>query len=586
MTKDLRENTLDNIAPRFGSDLDGTIEKNPRHSTAMLRVFRLRPVQRWPEDWMRDCPRYFLSGPKWTRSLSISLVVFLAFAILISLTTHAFPQDGRIVVGSKNFMENKLLAEIFAQLIEARTDLIVERRLGLAGTQVCFEALRTGAIDLYPEYTGTGLVSILQYPPTGDPRTALNTVRSEFLKRWNLWWLNPLGFENSYALAVPRAQAHGRSLRTISDLAKVSSSLKAGVGFEFLKRPDGLPGLKAQYGLTFQHVQVMQQSLKYQAAAAGEIDVLDVYTTDGRLSVYDFVVLEDDQHFFPPYEAAGLVRGSTLEQHPELGAVLGLLSNAFDAKTMRQLNYRLQEGGESVEVVARDALASLGLFATDESKAGSPPNREGLFSYLWSNRSSLMNRTFEHLTLAGLALGLGILLAVPLGLILERHPTVAEPIIRAIGLTQTIPSIALLAFMIPVFGIGMLPAVMALWLYSLFPIVRNTYSGLRDAAPQAVESARALGMTEWQILYWVRLPLAAPVIMAGVRTAGVITVGTTTLAAFIGAGGLGVPIVAGLQMANTTVILSGALPAAALALMIDGSLSKVENWVKPRGLEL
>jgi len=523
---------------------------------------------------------------KFGRSLLISLVVFLTFAMLIWLGTPVFSQDGRIVVGSKNFMENKLLAEIFAQLIEARTDLIVERRLGLAGTQVCFEALRAGAIDLYPEYTGTGLVSILQYPPTGDPRTALNTVRSEFLKRWNLWWLNPLGFENSYALAVPRAQAHGRSLRTISDLAKISSSLKAGVGFEFLKRPDGLPGLNAQYGLTFQHVQAMQQSLKYQAAAAGEIDVLDVYTTDGRLSVYDFVVLEDDQHFFPPYEAAGLLRGSTLEQHPELGAVLGLLSNAFDAKTMRQLNYRLQEGGEPVEVVARDALASLGLFATDESKAGPTPRREGLFSYLWSNRSSLMTRTVEHLTLAGLALGLGILLAVPLGLFLERHPTTAEPIIRGIGLTQTIPSIALLAFMIPVFGIGMLPAVMALWLYSLFPILRNTYSGLRDAAPQAVESARALGMTEWQILYWVRLPLAAPVIMAGVRTAGVITVGTTTLAAFIGAGGLGVPIVAGLQMANTTVILSGALPAAALALMIDGSLSKVENWVRPRGLEL
>ncbi len=586
MRKALRENTLDNIAPRFGSDLDGTIEKNPRYSTAILRVFRLRPIQRWPEDWMRDCPSYFLSGPKWGRSLSLRLAAFLAFAMLMWLGTPVFSQDGRIVVGSKNFMENKLLAEIFAQLIEARTDLIVERRLGLAGTQVCFEALRTGAIDLYPEYTGTGLVSILQHPPTGDPRIALNTVRSEFLKRWNLWWLNPLGFENSYALAVPRAQTHEQSLRTISDLAKVSSSLKAGVGYEFLKRPDGLPGLETQYGLTFQHVQAMQQSLKYQAAAAGEIDVLDVYTTDGRLSVYDFVVLEDDQHFFPPYEAAGLLRGSTLKQHPELGAVLGLLSNAFDAKTMRQLNYRLQEGGEPVKVVAHDALASLGLFATDESIAGPTPNREGFFSYLWSNRSSLMTRTFEHLTLAGLALGLGILLAVPLGLILERLPTVAEPVIRAIGLTQTIPSIALLAFMIPVFGIGMLPAVMALWLYSLFPILRNTYSGLRDAAPQAVESARALGMTEWQIHYWVRLPLAAPVIMAGVRTAGVITVGTTTLAAFIGAGGLGVPIVAGLQMANTTVILSGALPAAALALMIDGSLSKVENWVKPRGLQL
>jgi osmoprotectant transport system substrate-binding protein/osmoprotectant transport system permease protein len=511
-------------------------------------------------------------------------VIFLAFSILLPLAPPAFSQEDRIVIGSKNFMENKLLAEIFAQLIEAKTDLPVERRFGLAGTQVCFEALRNGAIDLYPEYTGTGLVSILQFPPTGDSRAALNTVRSEFLNRWDLWWLNPLGFENSYALAVPQTLAPATSLRTISDLAKVSSSLRAGLGYEFIQRPDGLPGLEQQYGLSFQHVQAMQQSLKYQAAAAGKIDVLDVYTTDGRLSVYDFVVLEDDQHFFPPYEASGLIRGSTLKQHPELGAVLGLLTNAFDAKTMRQLNFRLQERGDPLEIVAQDALSSLGLVKSDAATAEPISKQDHLFPYLWENQETLMARTFEHLTLAGLALGLGILLAVPLGLFLERHPFMAEPIIRGIGLTQTIPSIALLAFMIPIFGIGMVPAVMALWIYSLFPIVRNTYSGLRDAAPQAVEASRALGMTEWQILKWVRLPLAAPVIMAGVRTAGVITVGTTTLAAFIGAGGLGVPIVAGLQMANTTIILSGALPAAALALVIDGSLSKVEHWVRPRGL--
>ncbi len=514
--------------------------------------------------------------------LTISLIGFL----LMAWTTPGFSEEHRVIVGSKNFMENKLLAEIFAQLIEARTDLHVERRLGLAGTQICFEALRTGAIDLYPEYTGTGLVSILQLPPTGDSRTALNTVRSEFLKRWDLWWLNPLGFENSYALAVPRAQLTDSPLRTISDLAAISSSLRAGLGYEFIERPDGLPGLAQQYGLTFHNVQAMQQALKYQAATAGEIDVLDVYTTDGRLAVHDFIVLEDDLHFFPPYEASGIIRGSTLKQHPELGAVLSLLTNAFDATTMRQLNYRLQEGGESVEVVARDALATLQLVSPDTAATTHISHQEGLGSYLWSNRSALMNRTFEHVTLAGLALTLGILLAIPLGLLLERHQSVAELIIRAIGLTQTIPSIALLAFMIPVFGIGMLPAVMALWVYSLFPIVRNTFSGLRDAAPQAVESSRALGMTEWQILYWVRLPLAAPVIMAGVRTAGVITVGTATLAAFIGAGGLGVPIVAGLQMANTTVILSGALPAAALALIIDGVLGMVEHWIRPRGLNL
>ncbi len=511
---------------------------------------------------------------------------FLACWILLPWATPAFSANNHIVVGSKNFMENKLLAEIFAQLIEARTNLHVERRLGLAGTQVCFEALRTGAIDLYPEYTGTGLVSILQQPPTGDSRTALNTVRAEFLHKWDLWWLNPLGFENSYALAVPRAQRAGTSLRTISDLAAVSPSLTAGLGYEFIKRPDGLPGLEKRYDLKFHHVQAMQQSLKYQAAAGGKIDVLDVYTTDGRLAKYDFVVLEDDRQFFPPYEASGVIRGSTLKQHPELGPVLGLLTNAFDAKTMRRLNYRLQEGGESVEEVAGDALSALQLLSIDTKKTHPASHQEGFFAYLWSNRSSLINRTFEHLTLAGLALGLGILLAIPLGLLLERHQSWAEPIIRGIGLTQTIPSIALLAFMIPVFGIGMLPAVIALWIYSLFPIVRNTFSGLRDAAPQAVESSRALGMTEWQILHWVRLPLAAPVIMAGVRTAGVITVGTATLAAFIGAGGLGVPIVAGLQMANSIVILSGALPAAALALMIDGALSKVEDWVRPRGLKL
>ncbi len=516
-----------------------------------------------------------------TKPLQLICLVALVFFALLPLP--AFSQDNRIVVGSKNFMENKLLAEIFAQLIEAHTDLSVERRLGLAGTQVCFEALRTGAIDLYPEYTGTGLVSILQQPPTGDSRTALNVVRAEFLKRWDLWWLNPLGFENAYALAVPRSRTTGPPLRTISDLTRIAPSLTGGFGYEFINRPDGLPGLETRYGLTFQRVQAMQQTLKYQAAAAGEIDVLDVYTTDGRLAVYDFVVLEDDRHFFPPYEASGLIRGSTLAQHPQLGSILGLLTNAFNAKTMRQLNYRLQEDGEPPEVVARDALAALHLFAGDD--APQPvPHQEGLFAHVWSKRTTLMRRTAEHLSLAGLALGLGVLVAVPLGLLLERHQTVAEPVIRGIGLTQTIPSIALLAFMIPVFGIGMLPAVIALWIYSLFPIVRNTYSGLRDAAPQAVEAARALGMTEWQILHWVRLPLAAPVIMAGVRTAGVITVGTTTLAAFIGAGGLGVPIVAGLQMANTTVILSGALPAAALALVIDGFLGRVETWIRPRGV--
>ncbi|MCH6557934.1 MAG: ABC transporter permease subunit [Nitrospirae bacterium] len=496
----------------------------------------------------------------------------------------AWPAEGRIVIGSKNFMESRLLAEMFAQLVEERTQLQVERRLGLAGTQVCFQALRTGAIDLYPEYTGTGLVTILHREPTGDATETLNLVRSEFLERWNLWWISPLGFENAYALAVPREHAKQFGLRMISDLVRVAPTFSAGFGYEFIQRADGLPGLQRVYGLRFKQVRPMQQALKYQAAGSGQIDALDVYTTDGRLAVYDLTVLEDDRNFFPPYEAAALVRGATLERYPELGLVLGLLTNSLDEKTMRGLNLRLQEHGEAVERVARDALQSLGLVGKPEIEPRAS-KATGLADYLWAHRAELTGRMIEHVGLSGLALALGILVAVPLGLVLERQRSVAEIVIRVIGMTQTIPSIALLAFMIPLFGVGPLPAIMALWIYSIFPIVRNTYTGLRDAAPQAVEAGWALGMTGWQLLQSVRLPLAAPVIMAGVRTAGVITVGTATLAAFIGAGGLGVPIVAGLQLADTTIILSGALPAAGLALVVDGMLGLVERTVRPRGLQ-
>ncbi|MDX1387748.1 MAG: glycine betaine ABC transporter substrate-binding protein [Acidobacteriota bacterium] len=489
---------------------------------------------------------------------------------------------GPVVVGSKNFEESRLLAEVFARLIEDRTDLEVERRFNLAGTQVCFEALRTGAIDLYPEYTGTGLASILGETPEGDAAEVLGRVRGEFLARWDLWWLAPLGFENAYALAVPRELAERENLRTLSDLVPVAGTMRAGLGYEFFERPDGLPGLADRHGLSFAEVRTLQQTLKYRAVAEGRIDLLDVYTTDGRLRVHDLVVLEDDLDYFPPYDAAALVRGETLNRHPEIGAALGLLAGAFDERTMRDLNLRLQEHGEPVERVAQDALETLGLVGEREVEVVS--SRElGLAAYLRASRGELARRTGEHLALSASALALGVLIAVPLGLWLERHRSVAESVIRVVGVTQTIPSIALLAFMIPFLGVGQLPALVALWIYSLFPILRNTYSGVRDAAPAAVAAATALGMTDGQVLRQVRLPLATPVILAGVRTSAVLIVGTATLAAFIGAGGLGVPIVAGLQMADPTRILSGAIPAALLALAVDGALGLVERAVRPMG---
>ena len=517
---------------------------------------------------------------------------FISFLLVVSLLlgsqlTPSAAAENTITVGSKNFMENRLLAELFAQLIESRTQLTVTRRLGLAGTQVCFEALRTGGIDLYPEYTGTGLVTILGEAPMNEPTAVLNRVRAQFLKKWNLWWIAPLGFDNSYALALRRDRAQTLGVRTISDLVRIAPTLKAGFGYEFIERPDGLPGLQQKYGLKFKEVVGMQQTLKYQATANGDVDLLDVYTTDGRLFVYDFLILEDDQKFFPPYDATALVRGETLERHPELALVLSLLTNALTPERMRKWNLRVQEQGEPVTRVAREMLQDLHLSMDFKALPTSSQQKQSqsLFLYMWNMRATLAFRTLEHLGLAGLGLLLGIALAIPIGLILERWRKGAETMIRVIGMSQTIPSIALLAFMVPLFGVGTLPAIMALWIYSLYPILRNTFSGLRDAAPSVVETGRALGMTEWQILRSVRLPLAAPTIMAGIRTSAIWTVGTATLAAFIGAGGLGVPIVAGLQLADVNLILSGALPATILALAVDALLSWIERLVRPRGLE-
>lgn len=514
------------------------------------------------------------------------LLAALLLPVAATVPAHAADGDADpIVIGSKNFEENRLLAEVFAQLIEGRTDLTVDRRLDLAGTQICFEALKAGSLDIYPEYTGTGWATILGREPIGGRAETLARVREEFLRRFDLWWMGPLGFENAYEIAVPEELAERHDLHTISDLVPLAGDLRGGFGYEFTERPDGLPGLRETYGLVFGDVVALQQALKYEAVRTGETEVLDVYTTEGRLLSYNLRILEDDKGFFPPYEAAPLVRGDTLARHPEIGTVLGLLAGAFDEERMRHLNYRLEENKEPAQRVAADLLAEMGLVGSKDREGDAEIARASFFKYLWSQRRALGGYTVEHLGLSAAALLLGVLVSVPLGLALERRRKIAESVIRTVGITQTVPSLALLAFMIPLLGIGVWPAIVALWIYSLFPILRNTYTGVRDAAPEVVQAARALGMTPIQVLRWVRLPLALPVILAGVRTAAVLLVGTATLAAFIGAGGLGEPIITGLQLADTWRILSGAIPAALLALLVDGFLALVEWGLRPRGVE-
>ena len=505
----------------------------------------------------------------------------------------AAPQaTGPVVVASKPFGESYLLAEMFAQLLEAH-GIAVARRPGLGGTDIAFGALRAGAIDVYPEYTGTGLLAVLH--DSADvalpPEEVYDHVARAFADRWGMRWLPPLGFQNTYAIAVRPEVAERYHLRTLTDLARESPRLVAGFTADFIGRPDGLAGLARVYGLHPRDVRPLSPAIKYQALAAGSVDVIDGYSTDGLLARYRLVVLQDDRHFFPPYEAAALVGRRLAETRPDAIAVLTLLSGRLDEPTMRALNRRVEVDREEVRSVAAAALRALGLVG---SPAGAPEAtpaaagaRAGAASfgrYLLDSRATLLRQLLRHLWLVALALGAAVAVAVPLGLALERARRAAGATLGALGVLETIPSIALLAFMLPLLGVGVRPALVALWLYALYPIARGTFTGVREADPDAVEAAEALGMTPAQRLMMVRLPLAAPVVMAGVRTAAVLTVGAATLAAFIGAGGLGEPIVAGLALADTRMILSGALPAAALALAVDGVLALVERAVAPAHL--
>ena len=529
-----------------------------------------------------------LVGPRVIALVRVSTLT-VGHALLLSAQTLPSPPPPRpaVVVASKPFGESYLLCELFAQLLESR-GIHVERRPGLGATEIAFAALRTNAIDVYPEYTGTGLVAILHDPLTdslaADPRRVYARVADRFSDLYGVRWLAPLGFQNTYAIAVTKQTAARMHLRNLSDLARESRSITAGFTADFIGRADGLPGLTRVYRFEPRAVRPLAPAVKYQALSSGGVDVVDGYSTDGLLARYDLVTLDDDRHFFPPYEAAALVSPRLALTRPDVLGVLGLLSGRLDEPFMRSLNRRVEVDGESVHDVATLALRALGLVAsrrTPRGGASASDSHGTFFEYLWSQRVAVAALTVRHLELVLGALLAAVLVAIPLGLALERSRRLAEPVIRALGAVQTVPSIALLAFMIPALGVGVLPALVALWLYALFPIVRATFSGVRDADPDAVEAAEALGMTARQRLLQVRLPLAAPVIMAGVRTAAVITVGTATLAAFIGAGGLGEPIVAGLALADSRMVLTGALPAALLALLVDGLLAVAERYIAP-----
>ncbi len=490
-----------------------------------------------------------------------------------------------IRVGSKRFPENRLLAEIMAQALEAATDLTVERRVNLGGTQIAHAALVQGEIDLYPEYTGTGWAVVLnERDAVRDPLRVYLHVQREYESRFELTWLDPFGFSNGYALAVRTDVADRLGLETISDLAGAGESLVFGLSHEFLEREDGFAGLAPAYGLDLPNVRGMDHGLAFQAIDEGVIDVIDAWTTDGKLLRYDVRLLEDDRRFFPPYDCAPVARMETLARHPEIEPTLVRLAFSLSSRRMQELNHRVEVEKRSYEEVARGFLVEERWMAADGASAGAVPIRaRGFLAFFWHRRAETLQLLLEHLYLTAVAVLLAAAVALPLGVLLTRVEIAAGPVIGLCGVLQTVPSLALLAFMLPVFGLGTGSALAALFLYALLPIVRNTYAGVRSVDAELVLAARAIGLYDRQILLLVQLPLATRTIMAGVRTSAVISVGVATLAAFIGAGGLGDPIVTGLQLDDTNLILSGAVPAALLAVAVDLALGRAEGRLAPRG---
>ena len=464
-----------------------------------------------------------------------------------------------IVVASKNFTESYILGEAIAQLL-TRAGFPVEHKLGLGGTKICYDALAAGEVDAYVEYTGT----IAGFKAIDDPTLARLTVA---LAVDGVEMLPTFGFSNSYAVAVATPVAAAEGIARISDLA-ARPELRLAFSHEFLERPDGWLGLKPRYGLPHTPTGI-EHALAYQAIVDGAIDATDAYSTDGELVRHPLTVLEDDLAFFPAYLAVPLVRA---DLPPAARAVIATMASTLNASEMRTLN-AAAIGGEPIASVAARYLA--------ENVGAGPvlaPEARGTDDAMLQR---LAANTVRHLQLVAWAVAPATLVAVLVAVAIFRLAWLSRAAVYVAGLLQTIPSIALLALLIPLTGIGVVPAVVALFLYALLPVLRNAVTALTGIDPTLRQVALAMGMTPAQQLRHVFVPLAMPSILAGVRTAAVISIGTATLAAFIGAGGLGDPIVTGLALNNAGLILEGAIPAALLAVVAELAFELVERVCAP-----
>lgn len=474
-----------------------------------------------------------------------------------------FAAGEKIVIGSKMHGESYLLAEIMAQILE-NGGYEVDRKFGFGGTLICYNALAEGEIDLYPEYTGTISEAIF----TQDENVGENPNLQDYqaiLEKRNMSIFSPFGFNNSYAMAIKKTLADERGLLLISDL-KAHPNLTASFSHEFINRDDGWPSMKEVYNLDYAPTGI-QHGLAYKAIDEGEIDLTDAFTTDGDIERYGLIILKDDLDFFPKYFGVSLTRNDFPER---ARVILTKLEGRLDNDKMRILNSEVVINKKSFFEVANNFLVSEGLI-----KADAVTNSQN------NVISKLIDNTVIHIKITLIALSIGCVFGLLLAFMIFRSTKLSRSVIYFTGLLQTIPSIALLALMIPIFGIGEVPAIIALFLYSLLPILRSAITALTTIDPVLVNVSSAIGMTRFQQLCHVLFPLALPNILSGIKTATIICIGTATLAAFIGAGGLGEPIVTGLALNDTNLILQGAIPAACLAIIVEILFEFLEKRIIP-----
>jgi len=474
----------------------------------------------------------------------------------------AFAAQGESLrVGSKRFTESYILGEIVAQ---TAGDAI--HRPGLGNTGIVFAALKAGAVDLYPEYTGTIAKAILHLD--GDAGIeALNRV----LQTDGLAVGVPLGFNDGYALAMRQDRARALGITKLSDLVR-HPELKLALSQEFLARADGWQGLKDAYQLPYRTPAGLDHGLAYEALAAGKLDLMDVYTTDAKIERYDLLPLADDRHYFPRYDAVLLYRSDVPNRFPDAWQRVSRLQGRLDERQMMRMNAAAELDGKT--------FAQAAALFTGEAHADKTAPRTWLGALFAEDLGRL---TVQHLILVFVSLAASIALGVPLGVAAAKAPRIEQLILGTVGVIQTIPALALFAFLIALLGtIGVLPAIVALFLYALLPIVRTTHAGLAGVGRGMGQAAMALGLPRIQRLWLIELPLALPSILAGIKTSAVINVGTATIAAFIGAGGYDERIAAGLALNDNATLLAGAIPAAALALIVQAAFELGERrfgWV-------